>query len=399
MNFIKLTTLLVRKSAKSIQLVLNEWSKLDAEIETVTASAFCQARQKLKHQAFIELNQKCLVSEYYQSNYQKYLDFRLLAIDCTYFHLPNSESCQEVFGKIKIHDPASKKDSFVHARASVLYDILNDICIDGVIESRSKSERELARNHYQHFANNDLVVLDRGYPGFNIFAELLVNKVNFVARCSKIFSKNFKFKGNQQSIDIEIKSNKYAKNKLEDFDYPEIIKLRALKIKLKTGEYEILVTSLVDNNKYPTSLFKEIYGLRWGIETMFKVLKSRLTLENFTGKSAEAVKQDFYATLFISNLETILTEDLDQDLSNNIKNKNKQKVNKAVSFNVIRDRAFELLCSSQDIDPLLGELSKLMLMNTTAVRKDRVQPERRTQTKRGRDPKIHFHRNVAKMNF
>ena len=47
---------------------------------------------------------------------------------------------------------------------------------------------------------------------------------------------------------------------------------------------------------------------RWGIETFFGVLKGRLNLENFSGKTAESVKQDFYSTIFISNLETILTE-------------------------------------------------------------------------------------------
>lgn len=48
--------------------------------------------------------------------------------------------------------------------------------------------------------------------------------------------------------------------------------------------------------------------MRWGVETFFSIVKGRLCLENFTGKTSEAVKQDFWSTVFISNLETLMTE-------------------------------------------------------------------------------------------
>ena len=38
------------------------------------------------------------------------------------------------------------------------------------------------------------------------------------------------------------------------------------------------------------------------------VLKTRLDLENFSGLGAEAVRQDFHATVYLTGLETILTE-------------------------------------------------------------------------------------------
>jgi len=88
---------------------------------------------------------------------------------------------------------------------------------------------------------------------------------------------------------------------------PTQIKVRFVRLKLDTGETEILVTSLIDEDLYITSDFKELYNLRWGIETFYSIVKTRLSLENFTGKSAESVKQDFYATIYITGLESILT--------------------------------------------------------------------------------------------
>ena len=72
------------------------------------------------------------------------------------------------------------------------------------------------------------------------------------------------------------------------------------------GEIEVLMTSLLDSN-IDKEEFKKLYGLRWEIETFFGVLKGRLSLENFTGLTIEAIKQDFWSTIFISNYETILT--------------------------------------------------------------------------------------------
>jgi len=68
-------------------------------------------------------------------------------------------------------------------------------------------------------------------------------------------------------------------------------------VRLSTGELEILVTSLLDEEGYPTAAFKEIYNLRWGVETLYDVVKNRLSLENFSGKTAHAVLQDFHALI------------------------------------------------------------------------------------------------------
>ncbi|MBD3841954.1 MAG: hypothetical protein IE909_08725 [Campylobacterales bacterium] len=49
--------------------------------------------------------------------------------------------------------------------------------------------------------------------------------------------------------------------------------------------------------------------------------KNRLGLENFTGQTALAVKQDFFATIFLTNNESMLTYDINEEL----KEKNKRQ--------------------------------------------------------------------------
>ena len=82
--------------------------------------------------------------------------------------------------------------------------------------------------------------------------------------------------------------------------------IRLVRVILDNGEIEVLATN-VSSAVIPAKAFKKLYHLRWGIETFFLILKDRLNLENFTGTSLIAVLQDVWATLFLSNLESLLT--------------------------------------------------------------------------------------------
>ncbi|MEZ5673378.1 MAG: hypothetical protein R3E08_13765 [Thiotrichaceae bacterium] len=65
---------------------------------------------------------------------------------------------------------------------------------------------------------------------------------------------------------------------------------------------------------------------------VYKILKSRLNLENFSGKTVESVYQDFYAAVYLTGLETILTQDTNAILAQK-ETKHPQQVNHTVANN------------------------------------------------------------------
>ena len=74
----------------------------------MTDSAFCQARKKLKHTAFITLNDT-LVAEFYQkSSSQTWKNFRLLAVDGSTLRLPPIDTIHHHFGKNKEGVPLAR---------------------------------------------------------------------------------------------------------------------------------------------------------------------------------------------------------------------------------------------------------------------------------------------------
>lgn len=331
LGFDKIMTMMIKKSNKSIQNSITD-TQLDlGEYVTISNSAYTQARAKLNYTAFKE------------------------------------------FAK-----------DVSQARVSCLYGVLNNIAIDSSISNKNKSkennliaydERTLAVEHLQHCNKDDLTLMDRGYPSFELFASAY-NKTNIFCRLRRnVFSKaKFLFDAHSEKKDVilEINAPKYLKETLRSENIPTKMKIRFVQVILDNGTVEVLCTNITDNERLKTSEFKELYALRWGIETYFDLIKNRLSLENFTGQSALAVKQDFFATIFLTNYESILTYDINDDLKESTKdNKYVQKVNKAVSFNVIKHKVFDLLYLDNPIDEILEQMEKLFLTNTIVIRPNR----------------------------
>src|SRR5258708_9334689 len=92
------------------------------------------------------------------------------------------------------------------------------------------------------------------------------------------------------------------------FPYTTLFRSRFVSLRLPTGELEVLVTSLLDEQLYPTQEFLTVYHWRWGHETFHLMLKGRLELENFSGRTTEAVRQDVQAAVLLPNFAPLLTE-------------------------------------------------------------------------------------------
>ena len=155
------------------------------------------------------------------------------------------------------------------------------------------------------------------------------------------------------------------------------ITFRLVRLILPTGEIEVLITSLLDDVQFPVAELAKVYGLRWREETFYGVLKTRLALENFTGQTAEAVRQDFHASVFITGLESFFIDDAQARLDERSKeNQYPQQVNKQVSFNAIKNQVLELFYSETDEAAILEQLTDLFTMKPISVRKGRVVPRR-----------------------
>ena len=222
------------------------------------------------------------------------------------------------------------------ATGSVLYDCLNLVAIDSQLASYQTSERNLLLQHLAYVKQEDLMLLDRGYPCFWLLFLLSGKKIDFCVRLkSDWWLKVNAFLKSAQAYElVTFTLPKKDWEKLKD--YPEIraqeLRCRLIKVELPTGETEILCTSLTDQETYPANVFKALYHHRWSEEEGFKLLKLRIELERFTGKTALAVRQDFHAKILLLTLTAVYAHPIEERVRQEFKadehRKHSQKTNR-----------------------------------------------------------------------
>ena len=389
LTFSRLLLLMLCKSVKSLQLILNEVSVLLSFVQPISNAAYCKARQRLKASAFAELNRQAVVQTLYEDDdYRTWKGFRLLANDGSLVRLPMSPSIVESFGTVPYRVTNGKTagctGQYAYARASVVYDVLNRVALDARFDPKSAYEVAQTVQHLNAIVPlNDLWLHDRGYANFELIAHHTQRQQQFVIRCSKggfNVAKQMLAGGGAASQIVTLKAPNSKRASLKRQGLPTAVTVRFVRVMLESGELEVLVTRLLDEQSYPTAEFKTLYGLRWGVETFYGILKTRLALENFTGFTAESVRQDFHSSVFLTGLESLLTADAQAQLDHK-EVIHPQQVNRMVSLHAIKSHVFELFTSELPIEELVERLTQLFLRNPTCSRPQR-KPARRKAPQR-----------------
>jgi hypothetical protein len=393
LHFVPLVLFMINIIKQTLQKELTHFMELIKEgKENITKSAFSQSRVKLKPEAFIDLNET-LVEEFYTDNdYKMWNGFRLCAIDGSKLILPtHSRELMEKFGEL------SNGMIIPQAQISSCYDVLNEIILDSQLETLQVNEINQATRHLSKLTKGDLVILDRGYAATWFYYILKINNLDFVNRFPKGFRKDaeeFRLSGETDSlIEINIPPQKSRYGLQRHGITKELIqpfKIRLVKVVLDTGEIEVLATTLLDKEKYPLGIFRDLYFKRWGIETNFNHLKSNLNIEEFSGLSEIAIRQDFYANMFINNLQSIIALDSKDEMDEEMKkreqitkkqHKYNYKVNRNLSLGYMKDRIINILTSNNP--KYYEELKELFKTNPNPIRDSRKNP-RKSQDKNRR---------------
>ena len=400
--------LLLQKSVKSIQRHLHEFlAKLaaGAEGELVTAGAWTQARAKLSHRALTELNQAVVLPSFYTPEQKEsrrlWRGHRVLGCDGSLLRLPEHPEVAREFGRqaVRNHHGATGTE-YAPARLSVLYDLLNHLGLDAQVAAITQGEVELVLGQLENVEENDVLIWDRGFTGFVLMAQTLARKAHFIGRCScgSYLAAQQMFQANRgdhsQTVRLQANPDQWAV--LAERGLPRHLTVRFVSVRLPDGKLEVLVTSLLAAELYPAAEFLEVYHWRWQHETYYQMLKGRLDLENWSGKTPEAVRQDVQAAVLVSNLETLLSQPAQQELqAGDEGRKYPAQVNRAVSYGALKEHLLPLLWSERPSREVLAELQQWMKSNPVAVRPKRKAPRRMFSAFRS----YHYQRHVRKMVF
>ena len=274
------------------------------------ASAFCKARQKVPLEVFQGLFDQAAervteLASHFPSH--RWHGRRVLAIDGTWKNLPSSPDLVEHFG-------VPDQGHFPQALVCTLYDVLAKVPVDVIWGPCRTSERVMARQLYGELGAGDVLLLDRGFPCFEILWDLAELKADVLVRLPK--SGLFRAVREQldQGIDDGLVTLAPSPSLLREREEaglpaPVPLTLRFLRVAAPRGDAEpaVLLTTLTDRGRFAPPALSDLYHIRWEQEEFYKLVKQLLAAENLRGTKCLLIHQELISIYLYCALARMLT--------------------------------------------------------------------------------------------
>lgn len=313
----------------------------------MTASAYEQAKDKLSYRAFEDVFRAYNGTLAAPKTLDAVQSYRVYAIDGSSFSVPYDKKSEFAIDKSGWKNVIKQKANGVEPRnlammhGNFLFDLCNRTYQDCIIQTMdSANERDAAIDMVKRLDNSSpfMVIMDRGYSGFNMFETFnRIPNCHYVIRVKagdikeirelpdtecdqeiefRITTSNHFYTQNHKAdpylhlVNTMGKSHTkhYSKNTVYhrwDFGQFETVKCRVVKFRINDPgsgkeQWEVLVTNL-NRFEFPIEHMKELYHMRWDIETSFRELKYSLGAISFHSKKPEFIKMELFAHLTMFN--------------------------------------------------------------------------------------------------
>ena len=323
----------------------------DFDKNTPSVSAFTQQRSKVLPEAFEYLFKSFTDDNLPTTN--NYHGYRLIACDGSNLTIATNQKDPETFWERNQHGSIVNK---LHLNA--FYDVLNRIYTDVLVQTAADYNefRACATMIDRSKLENVILVADRGYENYNIMSHAIEKGWKFLIRIKDVHSNGiasglelpqtavFDMDINLILTRNQTKSKKQAGYKfmptVQTFDYLPIgskedypISFRIARFKIADDSYETVITNL-DRFCFSAEKLKELYHLRWGIETSFRELKYAIGLTSFHAKKVDYIKQEIFARLTLYNYCELITTYVVEHTENISK---KNQVNFTIAIYICRE--------------------------------------------------------------
>ena len=321
---------MINRKGLTLALELRNYMKLAHPGVSISKPGYLKQRMKLNPDAFLELYKYHNRNFYADSIFSTYKDHLILAADGSDINIPTTAETLKLYGS------ASRKNTKPQAQIGLgcIYDVMNRMILESDCNKVKFNEMRLAEKQMERIPET-------------------IGSIPYVDK-SRI---------------RHYEGTPYGERMKELGE----ISLRMVKILLENGSLEVLATNL-SQTEFHTEEIKELYHMRWGIETAYETLKSRLQLENFTGTKPILLLQDIYSTIYLSNLVEDIILDAERELDQKEANrKHKMMINQTVSIGILKNDLIYILLETdgQKKNMLFQQIYEDISKNLVPIRPDR----------------------------
>lgn len=386
-----------------VQILCSERTAMESEIyetarrtgmEQVSRTAMTNAREKIRPEFLKDVFNGSAesFSERNAGRMGLFHGYRVLAVD----------GC-----KVSVRQDCDENDSFYHSNShgteggrqyeiSALFDVINHYILS-VETSRRCDEHSMARAQMEWLARKrtepTVVVFDRLYPDARMMTAMSERGIYYVIRLNSTAFKREQMSLGEESGDVIVEkkwdmvnTNQFRKDtEFRQYLLTHPMEIRLVRFRVGNGTVETLATN-ISPDEMNSERLREIYHLRWEIETVYRDMKQRFFLSRMTGRKIQSMRLDLWSSLLCANLMLMSVWEAEYDNRKKLARKKPQigksgAVNKIVGYRISRTGAsrilrqegmFSKLVAGEWVsDKILSQMEKCILGRLTPIRPGR----------------------------
>jgi hypothetical protein len=277
-------------------------SGLWPEAEAVHRSAVTKARAKLSWAAFAQVHQEAVQLAYAlwpHTEADTWQGLSVFAIDGSKYRLPASPELRQAF------DPDSGLDHpgqghYPQCLVSTVHDVFRRLPIARSVQPiADANEREELKALLPQIPAGGVLLLDRGYPSYDLIAYLNRHYAGYwLFRCPA--------RSTFPAVEAFVRSGRDQAMITLPFSKTQSVTLRALRLQSPDGTLSVLLTNLVGDPQFSREALIALYFRRWEVEIQYRDEKTSLEIETFHSHTENGVRQELFAIVIMSVIARVL---------------------------------------------------------------------------------------------
>jgi hypothetical protein len=268
---------------------------------------YCKARARLSAPALLNALHASAQAAQARAAKTTFLESRrVLAVDGAVITLDDTKANRKSYPRVR---NGAQNVGFPQMRVVVLFCLASGAILARLCGNKRASESRLFHQLMGHLKAGDIVIADQGFGNYIMVSLLLQLGVDFIARSSRHipFSKT-KGKGTKdQRVVWKRGPNASAILSAKEWRLlPKEQTLRAVAGRIVQKGFRVrkmvLVTTLLDTQKYPAEDILKAYLRRWRLEMCLDDLKTTLNIEQLRCKTPAMVERELLVALIGHNL-------------------------------------------------------------------------------------------------
>jgi hypothetical protein len=308
--FAMMTGVLARDTTLSAAVARCNADRIQRGLEpaSMNTAAFSEARTRLSSGIFEEASRRLATSIEEQMPEDLFWEgFLPFAIDGSTLSAADTVANQEAFPQ---HGNQKDGAGFPLMRIVLMQSLITGCVHDlayGPFKGKETGEMALARQVLHDLNERTLLLGDRYFPSYFTMADLIQKNIHGLFQSHA--ARDIDFRRGQQIgvLDHLVEWDKPPRPSWmssEEYEkYPEKIRLREAEItrEIGNGEKMVVVTTLLDNQKFTKGKLAKYYNKRWKIELALRDLKDTFHMAHIDAKTPEMVNKVLWSHIMAYN--------------------------------------------------------------------------------------------------